>query len=118
MPGKRIPARRGKDGYFSMRAPVALTLLASLLLVGGGFAYWNQQKTSRLPDGLASANGRIEVERVDIASKYAGRVAEISVKEGDFVEKGAVVAQLDTTELLAQLAGLLSRARDDNRPSE
>ena len=87
-----------------MRAPVTLALLASLALVGGGFAYWNQQKTGRLPDGLASANGRIEVERVDIASKYAGRVAEISVKEGDFVEKGAVVAQLDTTELLAQLA--------------
>jgi HlyD family secretion protein len=50
------------------------------------------------------ANGRIEVERVDIASKYAGRVAEIRVKEGDFVEKDAVIARLDTAELLAQLA--------------
>jgi len=87
-----------------MRASVPLALLAGLALVGGGFAYWNQQQAARLPEGLASANGRIEVERVDIASKYAGRVAEISIKEGDFVAKDAVIARLDTTELLAQLA--------------
>ena len=71
-----------------MRASFALALFAGLVLVGGGYAVWNQQQANRLPDGFATANGRMEVERVDIASKYAGRVAEISVKEGDFVEKG------------------------------
>jgi HlyD family secretion protein len=87
-----------------MRASVPLTLLAGVVLAGGGFAYWNQKQAARLPDGFATANGRIEVERVDIASKYAGRVAAIGVKEGDFVEKDAVVARLDTSELFAQLA--------------
>jgi HlyD family secretion protein len=87
-----------------MRASLPLTLLAGLVLAGGGFAYWSQQQAARVPDGFATANGRIEVERVDIASKYAGRVAAIGVKEGDFVEKDAVVASLDTSELLAQLA--------------
>jgi HlyD family secretion protein len=87
-----------------MRAPLPVVLLAGLALAGGGFFYWNQQKSARLPDGLVVANGRIEVERVDIASKYAGRVAEIIVKEGDFVEKDAVVARMDTAELQAQLA--------------
>lgn len=87
-----------------MRASFGLALLAGLALTGGGYAYWTHQQAARLPAGLASANGRIEVERVDIASKYAGRVAEIRVKEGDFLEKDTVVARLDTTELLAQLA--------------
>jgi HlyD family secretion protein len=87
-----------------MRASIPLALLAGLALAGGGFVYWNQQQAARLPDGFAAANGRIEVERVDIASKYAGRVAEIDVKEGDFFEKGAVVARMDTAELRAQLA--------------
>ena len=91
-------------GSFSMRASVPLALLAGLILAGGGFAYWTQQKATRIPDGFASANGRLEVERVDIASKYAGRVAEIGVKEGDDLDRGAVVARLDTSELLAQLA--------------
>lgn len=87
-----------------MRASIPLVLLAGLALAGGGVVYWNQQKAARLPDGFAVANGRIEVERVDIASKYAGRVAGIDVKEGDFVEKDAVVARMDTAELRAQLA--------------
>jgi HlyD family secretion protein len=87
-----------------MRASIPLVLLAGVALAGGGAIYWNQQKSTRLPDGLAAANGRIEVERVDISSKYAGRVARIDVKEGDFVEKDAVVARMDTAELQAQLA--------------
>jgi HlyD family secretion protein len=87
-----------------MRAPLVLALAAAAALGGGGFLYWNQQMAGRTPAGLATANGRIEVERVDIAAKLAGRVAEISVKEGDFVTKDAVVARLDTAELLAQLA--------------
>jgi HlyD family secretion protein len=87
-----------------MRASVALALLAGLALASGGYAYWSKERAARLPAGIAMANGRIEVERVDIASKYAGRVAEIRVKEGDFVEKDAVIARLDTAELLAQLA--------------
>jgi HlyD family secretion protein len=87
-----------------MRAPLILALTAIAALGGGGYLYWSQQLATRTPPGLASANGRIEVERVDIAAKLAGRVAEIRVKEGDFVEKDAVVARLDTAELLAQLA--------------
>ena len=87
-----------------MRAPFVLAICAGLILVGGGYAYWSRQQAARVPDGFAVANGRLEVERVDIASKYAGRVAEIGVNEGDYVERDAVVARLDTTELRAQLA--------------
>ena len=87
-----------------MRMPFALALLAALVVLGGGYAYWTQGAAVRLPAGLATANGRIEVERVDIASKVPGRVAEILPKEGDFIGKDAVVARLDTAELLAQLS--------------
>jgi HlyD family secretion protein len=87
-----------------MRMPIALALVAGLVLAGGGYAYWSHEKTSQLPAGLAAANGRIEVERIDIASKLPGRVADIRVREGDFVAKDTVVARLDTAELLAQLA--------------
>jgi HlyD family secretion protein len=87
-----------------MRAPAALALLAVLTLGGGGYFFWNRQQAARLPEGLASANGRIEVERVDIAAKLPGRVAEVRVKEGDPVQKDMIVALLDTNELRAQLA--------------
>ncbi|MDX1576248.1 MAG: efflux RND transporter periplasmic adaptor subunit, partial [Kiloniellales bacterium] len=43
-------------------------------------------------------------EEVHIATKYAGRVAEILVEEGDTVEAGQVLARMDTAELMASLA--------------
>ena len=86
-----------------MRVPSVLALVAVLVLSAGTFAYWSYERAGRLPPGFASANGRIEVQRVDIASKLVGRVEEIRVKEGDFVEKDTIIAQLDTSELQAQL---------------
>ena len=48
------------------------------------------------------ANGRIEVERVDVATKYAGRVDRIEIR---------LVAQLDTAVMTAQLAALEAAVR-------
>lgn len=82
-------------------------IIVALVLVAGaaaGYAYWRQAQASRIPPGLARSNGRMEIERVDIASKYAGRLVEVRVNEGAYVQKGGVVAQLDTAEITAQLA--------------
>lgn len=87
-----------------MRIAPVLSALVLAAGVAGGYAYWLQAQASRVPAGLARANGRIEIERVDVAAKYAGRLAEVSVDEGAFVDKGDVLARLDTTESLAQLA--------------
>lgn len=87
-------------------------LAVSALVLGiGGYAYWSYARTVPLTPGLAQANGRIEVERVDIATKVSGRVADIRVKEGDFVDKGAMVARMDVAELLAQLASARAMVR-------
>ena len=88
-----------------MRGPAVLAIAAVLALGAGGYVYWTRMMATQLPEGLASANGRIEVTRVDIASKLPGRVAQIRVKEGDAVQKGELVAVLDTAEFRAQLAG-------------
>lgn len=79
---------------------LALAIVAAL----GGYVVVTRQGSSELPAGLAEANGRIEIERVDVATKIPGRIAEILVREGDFVEKGAVVARMDVSDLQAQLA--------------
>lgn len=60
---------------------------------------------NRLPDGFASANGRLESEQVEIATKIPGRIAEVLVKEGDQVDQGQVLARMDVSELQAQLQG-------------
>jgi HlyD family secretion protein len=87
-----------------MRIAPVLAILVLAAGAAGGYAYWLQVQASRVPEGLARANGRIEVERVDVATKYAGRLAEVRVNEGAFVQKDSVLVRIDTTETLAQLA--------------
>jgi HlyD family secretion protein len=58
-----------------------------------------------MPEGIAKTNGRIEATQVDVASKYAGRLASVTVDEGDEVTAGQVIARLSSPEYEAQLRG-------------
>ncbi len=98
-----------------MTAPKSKTYLAFLavlvLFVGlGGYNWW-QNKTTSLPTGLASGNGRLESTEIDVATKNPGRLADILVGEGDWVKADEVLARMDTSEL----AALLREARADLR---
>lgn len=66
------------------------------------FYFWRLHAQT-LPDGFAKSNGRIEATEIDIATKIAGRVESIDVKEGDFVKKGQVLAVMDRRSLEEQL---------------
>ena len=56
-----------------------------------------------MPEGIVKTNGRVEATQVDVSSKYAGRLLEVSVKEGDEVTAGQVVARISSPEYEAQL---------------
>ncbi|HEX5058066.1 MAG TPA: HlyD family efflux transporter periplasmic adaptor subunit [Kofleriaceae bacterium] len=79
-------------------------VVVALLLVGFfGFRYW-KAKRSELPKGIASGNGRIESQHVDVSSKLPLKVKELNVQEGDLVKPGQIVGQMDTVTLEAELA--------------
>jgi HlyD family secretion protein len=76
----------------------------SLLVIAGLAAFgWLRLHNSAIPEGIASGNGRLEATQVDIATKLPGRVAEVLVHEGDFLEAGQVVARMDSQSLQAEL---------------
>jgi HlyD family secretion protein len=78
----------------------------ALAVIGGGagaYYYWWQRIHAQLPAGIASGNGRIEADEIDIDTKFAGRIAEILADEGDMVKAGQVVARMDTRDLAASL---------------
>lgn len=84
---------------------VILILVAAVIVAGAaafGVRTWMDRRV--LPPGFASGNGRIEATEIDIAAKYPARIATINVEEGDLVQPGQVLAELDTRELAAQLA--------------
>jgi HlyD family secretion protein len=88
-----------------MRRSVLLVSCAGLVAIAAlGWYAWTTYANPGLPAGVTAANGRIEVERIDISTKLAGRVAEIPVREGDLLVADQVVAVLDTTDLMAQRA--------------
>ena len=76
--------------------------IVAVAVVFGGYFYWQDQLNSRLPDGIAFGNGRIEAVQVDISTKIAGRMQEIFANEGDLVQSGQKVAIIDTAQLKAQ----------------
>jgi len=66
---------------------------------------------NRLPSGFASANGRLESEKIEIATKLPGRIAEVLVKEGELVNQGQVLARIDVTDIKAQMRTAEALAR-------
>ncbi|MGI9427224.1 MAG: HlyD family secretion protein, partial [Bythopirellula sp.] len=80
---------------------IGLLLVAAVAIGLAGRQAWIENK--QLPDGLIQANGRTEGDHVAIASKFAGRVSEMLVREGDCVSEAQVVVRLDDRQLQAQL---------------
>jgi HlyD family secretion protein len=92
---KPIPGRR--------RRLWILLAIGALLGAGAGGYYWWQHIRSQLPAGIAFGNGRLEADELNIDTKYAARIGEVLVDEGDLVKAGQVVARMDTRDLQASL---------------
>ena len=76
-----------------------LLAAAAIVVAGGTYFAWQRMRADDLPAGIASGNGRIEAVEIDISTKTPGRLKDILVNEGDFVEKGQVLAQMDIEQL-------------------
>lgn len=86
-----------------MRIVPILSAIVLAAAAAGGYVYWLDVR-DRIPAGFARSNGRVEIERVDIAAKFPGRLSEVTVNEGSDVLRGQVLARFDMTEIVAQLA--------------
>ncbi|QIE54219.1 HlyD family efflux transporter periplasmic adaptor subunit [Pikeienuella piscinae] len=76
---------------------------ALVAVIGGGAWCWLDSRSNPLPDGIVSSNGRTEAQRIDVASKFAGRLQEILVAEGGLAEAGQIIARMDSKEIAAQI---------------
>jgi HlyD family secretion protein len=80
-----------------------VAVAALLLAAAAGGAYWWTHRPPAIPAGIAWSNGRIEADEIDIEAKFAGRIAEIFVDEGDRVSAGQMVARIDIRDLEASM---------------
>jgi len=78
-------------------------IIGLIIAGGGGGIYWWSHRVPPLPPGIASGNGRLEADEIDIQTKFAGRILKLLVDEGDLVQGGQVLAIMDTRDMEAQL---------------
>ncbi len=58
--------------------------------------------TPRLPDSIVALSGRVEGDDSAIAPKTTGKILEITVREGDSVVAGQMIARLDDAQVRAR----------------
>lgn len=56
----------------------------------------------RLPDSIVALSGRIEGDDSAVAPKTSGKILEVTVREGDTVMAGQVIARLDDAQVRAR----------------
>lgn len=86
-----------------MKKQQIFVLVAFLLASAAGVVWWQNSTGDTELTGISFSNGRIEAERIEVATKLAGRVQDVLVSEGDWVDTDQPIARMETTELDAQL---------------
>ncbi|KFZ28724.1 hypothetical protein IDAT_08260 [Pseudidiomarina atlantica] len=76
---------------------------AGLIIIVWFVVAYVQSLYQQPPSYLASGNGRIEAVEMNLSTPRPGRVQDVYVREGEWVEAGQLLAVLDTAALTAQL---------------
>lgn len=74
--------------------------------IGTGIGYWFLRPKT---DNLIQFNGRIEGYETDVSTKGAGRVEEVTVREGTTVKKGQLLVRLSDEEVRSELQAATSQ---------
>ena len=97
---EHLPAKRSARRTRRRWIVIALIIGAG---AAGGAIYWKYFLPPPWPTGIVFSNGRVEAQEIDIDAKFAERVAELLVDEGDIVTPGEIVARMDIRDIQASL---------------
>ncbi len=74
-------------------------LLFLIAVLAGGLLYHYFLKEKEEGNHFIKVSGNIETQEVDVGFKISGRIIGLYVQEGDWVERGKVIARLDDEDL-------------------
>lgn len=81
---------------------IPLTAIILLVVIGSIYWYIDYSKYIKTDDALVSS------DVVSVSPKIMGRISKLYVQEGDSAKKGQLLAELDSTDLLAQKKQIIS----------
>lgn len=109
----------------SKKAVISAIAVVLAVALGAGAWWYLQRRPS--PDTLV-IYGNVEMRQVTLAFNGSERIAEVLVEEGSLVRIGEVLARLDTSRLVPQVAqaeaqvasqkAVVDRLRNGSRPEE
>jgi membrane fusion protein, multidrug efflux system len=79
-----------------LRVYIPLAIVVIIVLTGAW--YWYKDYSMY----ITSDDAHIDAENVSVGSKIMGRISSVYAREGDIVTQGALLADLDSTDLVAQ----------------
>ncbi len=86
------------------QAPLRVLFLLVLLVIA--FVVWRVFfQVPALPASIVALSGRVEGDDSAVAPKTQGRILEITVREGDAVKAGQLIARLDDEQVRAREQG-------------
>jgi membrane fusion protein (multidrug efflux system) len=88
----------------SNRRKFLIPVIAAIILVVGGGLYWYIDYKKY----ISTDDAHIDGNTVSLSSKMLGRISDINVEEGDTVQAGQLLVQLDTLDLTAEKYKLLA----------
>ena len=74
------------------------------LLLLSGIMIYTTLHPKALPSDLVEGSGRMDGELINLSSKYPGKIAKINVEDGMVIQRGMIVAVLESKEQVAQKA--------------
>ena len=83
---------------------IIMLLTAAVVIVWAGVAWLLLAPAGAQNGGSLSLSGTLEAKQVAVVAEVAGQVARLPVREGDAVQAGAVLVELDTAMQDAQIA--------------
>jgi len=85
------------------KAKLKKAIIASIVLsLAGGAVWYFLIRKDAGPKNLIKLSGRIEGDDATVSTKIAGRIREITVREGDHVKVGQLIAVIDDDQVNAR----------------
>ncbi len=114
----------GGTGKRAFRLVILLAIVAAAVWFGGkALGYWGAEAPSE-----PVIYGNVEIREAELGFRIAGRIERVLVDEGDLIEPGQLLAELDTRPMQDRIAGAealvaqadaeISRDRAGSRPQE
>src|SRR5215470_5390442 len=107
------------------RRPLILGAFTLILIVAGTL-WWSAQHNQKL--SVLTLYGNVDLREVDLPFNGSERIASVLVQEGDEVHRGQVLARLETSRLIPEVAqaeaqvasqtAVVDKMHNGNRPEE